>query len=82
MSHGRFYKGRVIPLVAGWFVEINKDFEQIIATLAKETAASNFGRTLSPLISTEKKGEALSIMLQQFRRAIGVQIVRGIVTQC
>ena len=42
MSLGRFYKGRVVPSVAGWFGEINKDFDQTIATLAKETAASNF----------------------------------------
>ena len=56
MSHGRFYKGRVIPLVAGWFGEINKDVEQTLATLEKETAASGFGRTLSPLFNTEKKG--------------------------
>ena len=29
------------------------------------------------IINTEKKGGTLLIMLQQFRRAIGVQIVRG-----
>ena len=57
MSLGRFYKGRVIPLVVGWFGETNKNFEQTIATLAKETAASDFGRTLSPLVNTEKKEE-------------------------
>ena len=53
----RFYKGRVIPLVAGWFGEINKEFEQTMVTVAKETAASDFGRTLSPLVNTEKKEE-------------------------
>ena len=76
-SLSRFYKGRVISLVAGWFGEIGRDFERTITTLPKEATASNFGRTLSPLINTERKGGTFPIMLQQFRRAIGVQVVRG-----
>ena len=63
VSFGRFYKGGVIPLVAGWFGEINRDFEQTIVALAKEMAASDFGRPLSPLMITEKKGGAFLIML-------------------
>ena len=34
-----FYCGQVIPLCAGWFGEINDDFEKMICTLAKEAAA-------------------------------------------
>ena len=33
--------------------------------------------TISPLVNTDRKGGAYPIMLQQFRRAIGVAIVRG-----
>ena len=33
--------------------------------------------TISPLINTDRKGGAFPIMLQQFKRAIGVAIVRG-----
>ena len=33
--------------------------------------------TVSPLINSDRKGGALPIMLQQFRRAIGVAIIRG-----
>ena len=73
----RFYRQQVIPTVAGWFGEIGSDFQKTLVTLAKEAAASDFGRTISPLINTEKKGGAIPIMLQQFRRAIGVTIVRG-----
>ena len=40
MSLGRFYKERVVPLVAGWFDEINRDFEQTIVAMTKETTAS------------------------------------------
>ena len=56
MSLGRFYKGRVISLVVGWFGEISKDFEQTIVTLAEEAVASDFGKTLLPLINIEKRG--------------------------
>ena len=53
MSLDRFYKGRFILLVAGWFGEINRDFERTVVTLAKETAASDFGRTLLPQINID-----------------------------
>jgi hypothetical protein len=33
--------------------------------------------TISPLVNTDRKGGAYAIMLQQFRRAIGVGIVWG-----
>ena len=33
--------------------------------------------SVSPLINSDRKGGAFPIMLQQFRRAIGVCIVRG-----
>ena len=73
----RFYRSQAIPLVAGWFGEIGRDFEKTLVVLAKEAAASDFGRTLSPLVNTEKKGGAFPMLLQQFRRAIAVSIVRG-----
>ena len=72
-----FYRGQVIPLCAGWFGEINEDFEKVITALAKEAAAGEDGMTVSPLVNTDRKGGALPIMLQQFKRAIGVAIVRG-----
>ena len=66
----------MIPLVAGWFGEIGRDFEKTLFVLAKESAASDFGRTLSPLVNTEKKGDAFPMVLQQFRRAIAVNVVK------
>jgi len=33
--------------------------------------------TISALVNTDRKGGAFPIMLQQFKRAIGVAIVRG-----
>ena len=76
-SQGRFYRGQVIPLCAGWFGEINEDFDKIIFTLAREAASGENGMSISPLINSDRKGGAFPIMLQQFRRAIGVCIVRG-----
>ena len=35
------------------------------------------GLTISPLVNTDRKGGASPIMLQQFKRAIGVAIVSG-----
>ena len=72
-----FYRGQVIPLCAGWFGEINEDFEKVILTMAREAAAGEDGMTVSPLVNTDRKGGAFPIMLQQFKRAIGVAIVRG-----
>ena len=76
-AQSRFYRGQVIPLVSGWFGEIGTDFEKVLAILAREAASRDFGRTLSPLINTEKKGGAFPMLLQQFRRAVAVGIVRG-----
>ena len=72
-----FYRGQVIPLCAGWFGEINEDFENVILTMAREAAAGEDGMAVSPLVNTDRKGGAFPIMLQQFKRAIGVAIVRG-----
>ena len=43
--------------------------------LARQASASDDGLSVSPLVNTDRKGGAFSIMLQQFRRAIGVAIV-------
>ena len=62
----------MIPLVAGAFGEVNKDFEKVLKTLAKLA-----GMSISPLRNLDRKGGAYVIMLQQFRRALGVTVVRG-----
>ncbi len=55
------------------FGEIN----EMIRPLAKEASSGDDGLKISPLINTDRKGGALPIMLQQFRRAIRVPIVSG-----
>ena len=76
-SQNRFWRGQVIPICAGWFGEINKDFEKIIQRLTREAASSDDGIKISPLINTDRKGDAYPIMLQEFKQSIGVAIVRG-----
>ncbi|EJK47138.1 hypothetical protein THAOC_34161, partial [Thalassiosira oceanica] len=56
---------------------INIDFDKILRQLARKAAAGDHGLRISPLINNDRKGGAFPIMLHQFRRAIGVAIVRG-----
>ena len=76
-AQARFFRGQAIPLYAGWFGEVNEDLRKIIRTLAKEAAAGDDGMTISPLINSDRKGGAFAIMHQQFKRAVGVAVVRG-----
>jgi hypothetical protein len=34
----RFFKGTVIPICAGWFGEVNKDYKTLISMLAREAS--------------------------------------------
>ena len=74
---GRFFCGQVIPICAGWFGEINEDFDRVLKRIARAAAAGDHGLRISPLVNNDRKGGAFPIMLQQFRRAVGVAIVRG-----
>ena len=73
----RFFRGEVIPVCVGWFGEINRDYEILLKKLAREAATGDEGMRISPLVNSDRKGGALQIMLQQFRRYVGVAIVRG-----
>ena len=59
----RFYKGKVIPLRAGDFEEINQEFAQVINILTWEKATGDVGLTILPLVSTDQKGGAFPIMM-------------------
>ena len=48
----------------------------MLRTLAKLAAAGEEGMSISPLRNLDKKGGAFVIMNHQFRRALGVSIVR------
>jgi hypothetical protein len=52
----RFLRGTVIPICAGWFGEVNKDYKILISTFAREAAAGDNGMRISPLINLDRKG--------------------------
>ena len=71
----QFHRGQVMPICAGWFGEINEDFDKRIKILAREAAAGMDGMCVCVQVNTDSKGGAFPKMLQQFRSAIGVAIV-------
>jgi len=75
-AQDQFIGGQVVPLVAGAFGDVNTDFGTMLRTLAKLVAAGEEGMSISPLRNLDKKGSAFVIMNHQFRRALGVTIVR------
>ena len=64
-------------MCARWYGEIGRDFLQVVKILARVTGSRNHVMEISPLANTDRKEEAFPIMLKQFRRAIGVVIIRG-----
>ena len=72
-----FYRQQVIPICSpGWVGEIGEDFNEVITRIIREVASGDDGMTISPLVNTDRKGDAFPIMLHQFKRVIGVAIVR------
>ncbi|EJK58748.1 hypothetical protein THAOC_21099, partial [Thalassiosira oceanica] len=74
---GEFYTGNVLPVAVGAFSEVNEDASKLITRLARLTAKTDFGKSMSPLVSHSRKGGAFPIMQSQFRRALGCLIARG-----
>ena len=74
---GEFYTENVFPIVVGAFGEVNEDANKLIKKLARLTAKTDFGKSMSPLVSHSRKGGAFPIMQSQFRRALGCMIARG-----
>ena len=54
-----------------------KILTKIIRILVQEVVVGIDIMSVCPLVNTDRKGGAFPIMLQQFRNAIGVAIVRG-----
>ena len=74
---GEFYTENVFPIIIGAFGEVNEDANKLIKKLARLTAKTDFGKSMSPLVSHSRKGGAFPIMQSQFRRALGCMIARG-----
>ncbi|EJK75720.1 hypothetical protein THAOC_02549 [Thalassiosira oceanica] len=59
---GQFHTGNVFPIVAGAFGEVNEDASKLVTNLARLTAKTDFGKSMSPLVSHSRKGGAFPIM--------------------
>jgi len=56
---GTFHTGNVLPIVVSAFGEINEDASKLITKLARLTAKTDFGKSMSPtLVSYSRKGGA------------------------
>ena len=75
----RIASKNVIPLVTGWFGEINKGLNELIliTKLAKITANGPQAVGMSPLDNSDRNGGAFPIVLQRFRRGLACVIARG-----
>ena len=55
---GQFHTGNVFPIVAGAFSEVNEDASKLVTNLVRLTAKTDFGKSMSPLVSHSRKGGA------------------------
>ena len=60
MPLGIFHTGNAFPIVVGAFGEVNEDASKLITKLARLTAKTDFGKSMSPLVSHSRKGGAFS----------------------
>ncbi|EJK54647.1 hypothetical protein THAOC_25707, partial [Thalassiosira oceanica] len=51
---GDFYTDNVFPIVVGTFGEVNEDTSKLITKLARLTAKTDFGKSMSPLVVTSQ----------------------------
>ena len=65
MPLGIFHTGNAFPIVVGAFGEVNEDASKLITKLARLTAKTDFGKSMSPLVSHSRKGGAFPIMQSQ-----------------
>ena len=74
---GTFAQGRVIPLVAGAFGEINEEFDGVLKLCATMAVARGDAIFNSPVFETDVKGGAASVTLRVYRRAVAATLARG-----
>ena len=67
----------VVPLVTGWFGEVNEGMNQLLAVLARITANGPQAIGMSPLDNSDRNGGAYPIVLQRMRRGLACVIARG-----
>ena len=72
-----FVSGGPIPCVVGAFGETNAETDALLRTLALHAASTQDGLSISPHSNLHHRHGAYPILLQQFRRALGLAAVRS-----
>lgn len=72
-----FCNGRVIPIVAGAFGEVNKEFDDVLKLCARFAVARGDAVYNSPVFDTDEKGNAEAVTLRVYRRSVAATCARG-----
>ena len=68
----QFHSGGVIPLVFGTYAEENKETHELIKFCARTAAAHEHIARLSPEDLDSWRGSPFQLLLNQFRKVVGV----------
>ena len=76
-SLDRIATKNVVPLVVGWYGEINKGLNKLLMKLARIAPNGPEAQGVSPLDNSDRRGGAYPIILQRMRRGLACLIARG-----
>ena len=77
----QFHSGGVIPLVFGTYAEANKETHELIKFCARTAAAHEHNARISPEDLDSSRGSPFQLLLNQFRKAVGVLCIRNVVEE-
>ena len=77
----QFYSGGVVPLVFGTYAEANKETHELIKFCAQTAAAHEHNARLSPEDLDSLRGSPFQLLLNQFRKVVGVLCIRNVVEE-
>ena len=77
----QFHSGGVMPLVFGTYAEANKESHELIKLCARTAAAHEHNARLSPEDLDSSRGSPFQLLLNQFRKAVGVLCIQNVVEE-
>ena len=76
-SLNRVVTKNVVPLVIGWYGEVNEGMNKLLVKLARIASNGPEAHGVSPLDNSDRRGGAYPIILQRMRRGLACLIARG-----
>ena len=70
-----------MPLVFGTYAEANKESHELIKFCARTAAAHEHNARLSPEDLDSSRGSPFQLLLNQFRKAVGVLCIQNVVEE-